>query len=415
MPGLVASGGCVRKLLLGTTAICAIGAAAPALAQTSGDPIKLQLGGYLRSAYGDIASESGANGKNRSRDGIKQDNVIRFDGATKLDNGLTVGASVQMRALNTNTNQGNSPNNATGTAGGTDQIKRVYALIRGTFGELRIGDDDSARRQLALAAPEAGNLFGTNSPVISFSNNPVGTNSTMLPLEGNRRTSKLLYFTPTMGGFSFAVSYSPTGTKGNLNIDSTAPGNTSQTTGLPGTTTRTMDDLALAANFDGRVGPFDLEAYLAGEHNTRETTIGSTIGRNNPMALGGGMVLGWGPFKFGGAYDYVLDPTSPMAVGAGRRRNQVFDIGMMVTEGPYALSLAWSRGIYTNLVDGTAPVLHEVVLSGNYALGPGIALGAALEYSHYNSHSALSSPPSAQNFTANYSGLSLMAGTDLTF
>jgi outer membrane protein OmpU len=405
----------VRKLLLGTTAICALGAAAPALAQTSGDPIKLRLGGYLRSAYGDIASESGTNGQNRHRDAIKQDNIIRFDGAAKLDNGLTVAASVQMRALNTNTNQNNSPNNANGTAGGTDQIKRVYALIRGNFGEVRIGDDDSARRQLALAAPEAGNLFGSNSPVISFSNNPVGTNSTMLPLEGNRRTSKLLYFTPTMGGFSFAVSYSPTGTKGNLNIDSTAPGNTAQTTGVPGATTRTMDDLSLAANFDGKLGPFGLEAYLAGEHNTRETTLGSVTGKNNPTALGGGMVLSWGPFKFGGAYDYVLDPTAPVALGAGRRRNQVFDVGALVTEGPYSLSLAWSRGIYTNLVDGVAPVLHEVVLSGNYALAQGIALGAAIEYSHYNSHSGLSAPPSAQNFTANYNGLSLMAGTDLTF
>jgi outer membrane protein OmpU len=404
----------VRKLLLGTTAICALGAAAPALAQTSGDPIKLRLGGYLRSAYGDIASESGANGKDRHRDEIKQDNIIRFDGATKLDNGLTVAASVQMRALNTNTNQNNSPNNAAGTAGGTDQIKRVYALVRGNFGEFRIGDDDSARRQLALAAPEAGNLFGSNSPIISFSNNPVGTNSTMLPLEGNKRTTKLLYFTPTMAGFSFAVSYSPTGSKGNLNLDATAPGNTSQTTGVAGTTIRTMDDLALAGNFDGRVGPLGLEAYLAGEHNTRQTAPG-TIGKNNPTALGGGMALAWGPFKLGGAYDYVLDPTLPVAIGAGRRRNQVFDIGAMVTEGPYALSLAWSRGIYANLVDGVAPVLHEIVLSGSYALGPGISLGAAVEYSHYNSHAAASATPSPQNFTANYNGLSLMAGTDLTF
>jgi outer membrane protein OmpU len=405
----------VRRLLLGTTAICALGAAAPAFAQTSGDPIKLRLGGYIRSAYGDIAGETGANGKDRRRDEIKQDNIIRFDGATKLDNGLTVAASVQMRALNTNTNQNNSPSNAAGTAGGTDQIKRVYALVRGNFGELRIGDDDSARRQLALAAPEAGNLFGSNSPIISFSNNPVGTNSTMAPLEGNKRTTKLLYFTPTIGGFSFAVSYSPSGSKGNLNLDATAPGNNSQTTGVAGTTTRTMDDLALAGNFDGTLGPFGLEAYLAGEHNTRQTTIGATSGKNNPTALGGGIVLGWGPFKLGGAYDTVLDPTLPVAIGAGRRRNQVFDVGASVTEGPYALSLAWSRGIYSNLVDGVAPVLHEVVLSGNYVLGPGIALGAAIEYSHYNAHGALGTPPSAQNFTANYSGLSLMAGTDLTF
>lgn len=404
----------MRKLLLGTSAICVLGAAGPALAQTSGEPIKLRLGGYLRSAYGDIASQNGANGKNRSRDQIKQDNIIRFDGATKLENGLTVAASVQMRGLNTNTNPNNSPNNAAGTAGGTDQIKRAYALIRGDFGEFRVGDDDSARRQLALVAPEAGNLFGSNTPLISFSNNPVGTNSTMQTLEGNKRTTKLLYFSPTMGGFSFAVSYSPTGTKGNLNIDATAPGNTAQTTGVPGTTMRTMDDLSLAANFDGRVGPFGLEAYLAGEHATRQTAVGTTIGKNNPTAIGGGMVFSWGPFKFGGAYDHVLGPTYPVVLGSGRR-NEVFDLGVSVTEGPYALSLAWSRGTYYNLVDGVAPVLHEVVLSGNYALGPGIALSAAIEYSHYNSHTAAVGGLSPQNFTANYNGLSLMAGTDLTF
>src|SRR5713101_5124018 len=124
--------GCMKRILMGTTALCAVAAfgSGPALADGN-EPLKLTTGGFFHAAYGDIVSENGLGSVNRRRDDIGLDNIVRFDGLTKLDNGITVGVSVQMRGVGS----GNS-----GTPG--DQIKRDYAFFRGDFGEFRVGDDD---------------------------------------------------------------------------------------------------------------------------------------------------------------------------------------------------------------------------------------------------------------------------------
>src|SRR5260221_14468435 len=154
----------MKKILLGTSALCAVAAAGPAFAQAANEPVKLGIGGFFHAAYGDIVSQSGLNGRNKRRDDIQMDNIVRFDGNTKLDNGLTIGVSVQMRGLNQTPSAAASPDLATPTP---DQVKRDYGYIRGSFGEFRICDDDDARRQKAMNAPIAGSgaMFGSNTPV----------------------------------------------------------------------------------------------------------------------------------------------------------------------------------------------------------------------------------------------------------
>ena len=86
----------MRKILLGTSALCAVAMAGPAFAQSANEPVKLGIGGYWNSAYGDMVSQSGASKNGRRSDDIETDAVLNFKGSTKLDNGLTVGLSVQM-------------------------------------------------------------------------------------------------------------------------------------------------------------------------------------------------------------------------------------------------------------------------------------------------------------------------------
>ncbi len=90
----------MKKILLGTSALCAVAVAGPALAESASEPVKLGFGGYWNSSYGDLVSQNGgAKGQHRSDD-INTDAVIQVKGSTKFDNGLTAGVMVQFRGEN---------------------------------------------------------------------------------------------------------------------------------------------------------------------------------------------------------------------------------------------------------------------------------------------------------------------------
>src|SRR5580698_2987941 len=103
----------MRKILLGTSALCAVAAAGPALAQSASQPVQLGFGGYWNSAYGDMVQQSGAAKNGHRSDDINTDAVIYVKGSTKFDNGLTAGVMVQFRAENAFTSTAVSPTGST--------------------------------------------------------------------------------------------------------------------------------------------------------------------------------------------------------------------------------------------------------------------------------------------------------------
>src|SRR5260221_13106257 len=107
----------MKKILLGTSALCAVAVAGPAFAQSANEPVKLGIGGYWNSAYGYMVSQSGLNKNGRRADDIDTDAVINIKGSTKLDNGVTVGASVQLRGQNQVPGAAPSPHLTTPTPG----------------------------------------------------------------------------------------------------------------------------------------------------------------------------------------------------------------------------------------------------------------------------------------------------------
>jgi outer membrane protein OmpU len=399
----------MKKILLGTSALCAVAMAGPAFAQTANEPVKLGIGGYFNSAYGNVVSDSGRRGSQR-HDDIDTDAILNFKGSTKLDNGIVVGASMQLRATNQALSQTVSPTLAPNSS--LDTVKRSYGYIRTGFGEVRIGDDDDARRQKAMTAPIAGPLFGANTPDMSFSNGPGITNTTMRKLEGEKRVSRLAYFTPTIAGFSFAASYAPGGEKGS---SGTIAPNTTPTQGVA----VVNNAVSAAGSYSGKFGDFGLDAYVGGStgHRVYATPIGNSItGRNNPLAVSGGGVLTWGPFAFGGAYEYLYDrdtPNNTATISSGHQSRHTWDIGGRYTIGPFAVSLDWTRAILQNRDVNSSAYNDVFALATDYVLGPGIDVGVGIDYTHYK--------PSAGQGLANnlnggaYSGLALMAGTGIAF
>jgi outer membrane protein OmpU len=402
----------MKKVLLGTSALCAVAFAGPA---SAADPIKLTIGGYWKAGYGDIVSENGTPSRQKRHDGIKMDDIVRFDGNTKLDNGITVGVSVQVRAENRVPSAAVQPS-ATATTG-VDTIKRTYAFFRGDFGEFRIGDDDDARRQKAFGAPQAGGVFGTNSPTANFNDAPaVGTNSTFAVVDTTSRVTRLIYFTPTFAGFSFAVSYAPDGSKGGGGVG----GNTQPTiNGAAGT--RTQNSLSAAASYSSKFGDFTFDAYAGVSRADQKAAAAFTPGysRNNKTIWAGGAKVGWGPLQFGGAYEETLKANNPVGVPAATTTpngdNKVFDLGVLYTVGPFSTSANWSRGQYNGLVGAQGVTLNEFELIGAYALGPGITLEAAIEFSQYRAHTATPAGTADTSAAHDTTSTALMAGTAINF
>jgi outer membrane protein OmpU len=395
----------MKRILLGTSALCAVAAAGPAFAQAANEPVKLGLGGYWNSAYGDIVSQSGQSSRGRRSDDIQTDAVLNVKGSTKLDNGITVGVSMQFRAQNQVPSVNNSPDFTSST---TDTVKRSYGYLKGEFGEFRIGDDDDARRQKSLTAPVAGPLFGANTPDFQFGNNGgAGTNTTQARLERTKRVSRLAYFTPTIAGFSFALSYAPGGEKGSTEFQEP---NTSVTNGV----NAINNAVSAAGAYSGKFGDFSLDAYVGASsgHRVRAAQTASIgTGHNNPLAIAGGAVLGWGPFAFGGAYEHLRDRDLVVAVGSAHQVRDTWDVGGRYTIGPFGVSLDWTRGIFQGVEVNSSAHLDVVSLATDYVLGPGIDVGVGVDFTH---QTVSTNTPTA-NTGGNYNGLSLMAGVGIAF
>ena len=106
-----------RVALLGSTAL--FGAGMMANTAMAADGIKLGLGGFFRSTYMATFDDDGEGepGNDHNTDGFFSNSEVFFTGDTTLDNGLTVGARVELEGE---------------TA--SDQIDEAYVHFSGGFG-----------------------------------------------------------------------------------------------------------------------------------------------------------------------------------------------------------------------------------------------------------------------------------------
>src|SRR5262245_11435921 len=122
----------MKRILLGSTALFAAGlVAGPAFAE---DGIHLFVGGYFKEAFMAVADDNDIRdsdgsltgsvadpGFDRNTDGFFNDAEIDFTGVTTLDNGLEIGAHVEVEGET----QGH-------------MIDESYIWFAGGFGEVRI-------------------------------------------------------------------------------------------------------------------------------------------------------------------------------------------------------------------------------------------------------------------------------------
>jgi len=376
----------MKGVLLSSTALVAAGLLAAEAGAADG--ITLEIGGRYKGAAGVVPSEdfsasSGIAGHDVRAYVFKQDVEVDFEGKTVLDNGLTVGAAVELEGQT--------------TADG--QIDSVYAYFSGGFGEVRFGDTEEAYAQLCYLVPSASELFGADSPDINFSNAGIAgygaTNGTCYGIDDN--ATKLVYFSPTFAGFKFAVSFAPDNTEDTRNT-------------LAGAGTRLRND-------DGQNSEnLSLAAQFAHDFN------GVTL------TLGGG-----GSFSFNkeanpnntraarGYNAYAQLEFSDITIGAATELRQnlgddgadqwVYGLGATYDLDNWTFGLGWTHGDYEKATgeNGVGPFNadHDIYSATvSYELEDGLSVDAVLEYSDYRSHDAAG---------PDYQGLAAGVGTLITF
>ncbi len=249
----------MKKVLYGTTALVAAGLAAGEASAASG--LKLGIAGFYNNSIGGSfgnapttqllsggvgVTTAGLGNFDRQAVSMRQEIRVDFTGQTTLDNGITVTVLVRLNG------------ESVAKSGSDEQYDRAYADFSGKFGLIRIGEADSALVTDCIADP--GNVttnFGVNSPNKSYSdvgfaqrrnktrrtadvsNSPLGYFSTfgVAPMGSigtcfgiEERGNKIQYFSPDVDGFTFGVSFTPTGSQrragGGLSYgtDVTAPG-----------------------------------------------------------------------------------------------------------------------------------------------------------------------------------------------
>ncbi|MGH6880194.1 MAG: porin [Hypericibacter sp.] len=355
----------MKLVLLGTTALAGIGLLASHAQAAQG--IQLSLGGYYEAAAGLDFSQSNSDGDPgaHTRDIVfRQDVEVHFKGETKLDNGLTVGARIEMEGQQSN-----------------DQIDEVWAYFKGGWGQVRFGDDDDASRHLHYLIPSASELFGVDTPDFEFSNNhgngfsngSFQTNSTMLNISSD--ATKVIYFSPTFAGFSFAVSFAPDRRGENSYSYWSGPGGTT----LSNNSGQVQNVISAALNFDHDFNGVDLATGIGFGEGQFEST-GGAHNVQTSWGIDGHLIVTFSGFTIGGAGLYLDNWQS--ASGADY---WVAGFGGTYNWDAWTVGLAWSHGDYEYATSaGSSDRIDIIELTGRYDLGPGISLDGMLGYNTMN-------------------------------
>ena len=333
-----------KKVLLGTTALVAAGFAVQDA--RAADPISLSVGGY--SYWAGFFADYDADDTGDTA--IRHESEIHFKGSTVLDNGLEVGVRLELE----------------GEHQGGDQMDESYAYVSGSFGTLRVGNDDPAAYQLATAAPYPDYIFNGNTPFFS----PSGAFLTTFPFGTD--AASLIYFTPALGGLSVAVSYAPEGA-GEARAGGIPAGSNARS--AYATAVDPSDELtSIGVRYDGSVGMDNMGVAAAAGWTDFDVAEGMNVG----------LSLSMGSFGVGGSYLDVNNDT-------GADPEPTYDLGATYSDGPMTLGVNW-------ITQDQNADLYRLQLA--YDLGAGVSLNSAIGIDK----------PDAGNSDTTFVGTSLIVG-----
>lgn len=425
----------MKKLLLGSTALVVGGAiAAPAMAA---DPIKMGVGGYYTfyALAGNIDSTYALNGNGfTTYKGLAftQEGEIHFLGQTKLDNGTSVGLTVELEAWN--------PSSAAAQA----QIDEAFLYAFGDWGRVEMGSRDAATYRMYYGSPSA--LIGwgaiqhnhnwANASVIA-NNKAYGRTMATTNTPQWQDVNRINYFTPRFQGLQIGVGYAPKLNAAAGAFGASGPGNPAGVCGYnnatninncPSADYAWQDAFDVGANYLNKFGDFTVALYGAFAYATfvpgyspfngaASLTTGNNLANWKQWVVGA--QFGYAGFTVGGAVGYDNNGAGANYFTGVDNDTRFYTAGIMYETGPWQMSFMWA-GFYNTNGNGSAqvtaiatgtqaqtlstagcggvPGVNSTCFNGtnirfgsetinkwevgvNYALGPGIKLtGGAMMY-----------------------------------
>jgi hypothetical protein len=351
----------MKKVLLTSSALLSVATVAQS-AQAS-DGIKLDIGGFYRSAY--VMSfdkdQAGAAGHGRTFDKLLDDSEIYFKGETTLDNGLTVGARVELEGE---------------TAG--DQIDMSYVYFQGGFGKIVAGTVHDVLEETCVVAPGGTPNFSGYSPHGGGDNNPAASNFACTSADDH--SVKVEYYSPVFAGFQFGVSYTP------------ETGHDSQADGIAG----------YGQNHKGfgqaeHVTTAILNYTYAGDGWGAKASAGGSwepqgvhgAGERGGDAYYGAAAFTFGQFAVGGTFNYFNNDGNDDDVWvAGGGVAYTFDAFTLGAQFSHAQYSGVNAGYNEPAGSNPAPEAghrtnNRAVITGLYKMGPGILLDGDIGFSWY--------------------------------
>ena len=336
----------MRNILLGASAL-AIVSATPALAAEW----TVRVGGYGEHLVGYGTSDVD-NGSGEDFDGVdvKQDSEIFFLPSITLDNGIKIGANIQLEG-----------------ASGDDQIDESFLFIKGNFGEGLFGSENSAGYKMHYDAPsvlflnprdlDEFILFSGDAGVDVGDDSTRGTfGQTAIENDRNNDAQRFTYFTPRYAGFQLGASYARDGLQDtNAQVDTDA--------------SSLHDIFDIGANYVNSFGDFDVA--VSGRWGIASNSTNS----DDPEVWGAGLNLGYGGVSIGGSFAEQNDSGTEDGIG--------YDAGVSYMTGPWGFSFTYHHG--ENVDDekpfpGADEEVDLFLLGSSYKLAKGVNINAFVGY-----------------------------------
>lgn len=315
----------MKRILLGTTALAFAGAMGAGSASAA-EMLSIGVGGYAQQWIGVVSVEDTGNPDREGGIAQQSDSEIHFRGRLETDSGLTVSVKVELEG-----------------DGGGGEIDESQVTVRGQFGEVTLGAEDSATVLTHHGVRDAGfgMLCGDMGRWI-HGINECGPHGLGTAGHGLSDRNNISYFSPRINGVQFGATYIP-------DWDQEGRGSSPEN--------NDNDAWGIGGNYKGDFGGANV-AFSLGHYEK------SQAGADAYTFTNVGLNVGMGAFSFDVAVATADD---------GRETDSSADAdvvaaGAMYTDGPMAVSLSHTM---TDAADDTTQ--SGTLLSASYALAPGIS------------------------------------------
>ena len=341
----------LRNTLLASTAVIGVALvgmsdAVRAAEVTPGGALDLTLTGFLRfEAFGGQQDDLQLDDTVARGLDFRNDTEVHVIARAKDEqSGLEYGATIEFEA---DTNQSLN----------TDE---TWLFLRGGWGEVRMGDEDGVVDNSVIGgqtiAAGSGGIDGSDAVI---------TAAPVVFLFNTNDATKIRYYTPSFGGFSAGVSYTPT----QESIDSGANNGNffARKSGAAAMEGQNVVEGGLI--YEGEFGGVGIETSVVGLYGELKNGGEDAFGDDQWWGVQPGISFDLFGFKLAGNYAYQE---------LGDTKNQFVTAGIGYGYGPVNTSITAGKMIDTNSdydeAIGVGDEAYNVVFSADYALAPGLVL-----------------------------------------